>query len=374
MKRYFRILTGIVWLGVLFVLLPGCKNRNPTQPTNGNSNPDNRQPADLYVSPHGSDSNSGTSSEEAFKTLTKALQVAQPGDIIEVLPGTYSEEIELNTYGSTQGSITIRGVSQSERPIFNGMNTMKTFLYCYICTNMVFQDLIIQNYRWDGIYIDFGKNLSFARIHFEHIGFDISDNPEAEGGEGLACTECKNILISENSFKHIGKRTLQKDSSGNAIDLWGSTDSRVERNFIEATEGTGILIEDSCSITVSNNTIRTSKLKMNEWFDAGIWVDGGINIIVENNVLEKNEGPGIEVSDTEIQYPNRSRAITIRNNSLRTNDIGIYMWNFGVCPPPEDAVHIEGNDFSANTENIRCHDWECGPHTPCVEPDRVDPC
>ena len=45
----------------------------------------------VYVSPGGSDTNNGTSLGEPLKTLAAAAAAAQPGDVVEVGPGTYIE-------------------------------------------------------------------------------------------------------------------------------------------------------------------------------------------------------------------------------------------------------------------------------------------
>jgi hypothetical protein len=47
---------------------------------------------DYYVAPGGSDSHSGTSPEQAFKTFTPALLAAEPGDTIYAMGGTYDND------------------------------------------------------------------------------------------------------------------------------------------------------------------------------------------------------------------------------------------------------------------------------------------
>ena len=61
-------------------------------------NPDpNPNPKNWYVAPSGSDSNSGESAEQAFRTLAMAGKVAdwvmRSGDVINVAPGTYDEGV-----------------------------------------------------------------------------------------------------------------------------------------------------------------------------------------------------------------------------------------------------------------------------------------
>ena len=62
-----------------------------------------------YVSPTGSNSNSGTSSSAPFKTLQKALDVAQPGTTINLLAGTYREAVTTKVAGTAAAPIRITG-------------------------------------------------------------------------------------------------------------------------------------------------------------------------------------------------------------------------------------------------------------------------
>ena len=365
-----------VFLVILFMISLACKkSTSPSLPDSDDNDTPTQQTADFYVSPQGSDGNNGTSPSSAFKTLKKALDVVHSGQVIEILAGTYHEEIELYRFGKPDATIVIRGSSEGTRPVFDGENSMKSFMYCHRCTHITIEHLTIRNYRWEGIYFELSQVVTFQDNHFEHTGFDISDNPDTDGGVGLSCIECKDVRVQGNTFHRIGAKNLQKEQSGNAILFWGTQNSIIENNTIENTIGTGILVEDSCHITVTQNTIRFSDLRMLDWFDGGIWVDGGMNITLEKNTLEQNDGPAIEISDSEVQYPHRARSIVVQNNIIKENSIGLYIWNYGQCPPPENAVRLEDNTLQGNSEqNLICHEWVCGTNSPCVSPDNYDPC
>src|SRR5215469_18949506 len=61
-----------------------------------------------YVSATGSDSNSGTSTTAPFLTITKAASLTKPGDIVNVMNGTYGPFIIPNAGSQTGGYITYR--------------------------------------------------------------------------------------------------------------------------------------------------------------------------------------------------------------------------------------------------------------------------
>ena len=75
---------------------------------NGSARPVPLEPTpqpDLYVSPSGSDANSGLSWSEAFATIGRAASVAQPGDAIAVAPGTYHGGIMTAASGTADNRI-----------------------------------------------------------------------------------------------------------------------------------------------------------------------------------------------------------------------------------------------------------------------------
>jgi methionine-rich copper-binding protein CopC len=62
-----------------------------------------------YVSPTGADTNSGTSANAPFKTIQKALDLAQPGTTINLAAGTYREALTTKVAGTAAAPITIKG-------------------------------------------------------------------------------------------------------------------------------------------------------------------------------------------------------------------------------------------------------------------------
>ncbi len=62
-----------------------------------------------YVSPSGNDINSGTSANAPFKTIQKAVDVAQPGSVINLAAGVYLQDIQSRRSGTANAPITIKG-------------------------------------------------------------------------------------------------------------------------------------------------------------------------------------------------------------------------------------------------------------------------
>src|SRR5262245_32873126 len=62
-----------------------------------------------YVSPAGDDHNSGTSQAAPFLQIQRAVDLAQPGDVIVLAAGVYRQDVVSRRSGSPDAPITIRG-------------------------------------------------------------------------------------------------------------------------------------------------------------------------------------------------------------------------------------------------------------------------
>jgi len=76
-----------------------------------------------HVAPTGNDAYSGTSIATAFKTIGKAVSVAQAGNTVLIHNGVYREEITLPRSGNATAPIIIRN-APGEHPIMDGRDTV----------------------------------------------------------------------------------------------------------------------------------------------------------------------------------------------------------------------------------------------------------
>ncbi len=69
-----------------------------------------------FVSPTGSDTDSGTSAATPFRTLQKALDLARPGTTITLAPGTYRQAVATKVAGTAAAPVTVRGPETGKDP------------------------------------------------------------------------------------------------------------------------------------------------------------------------------------------------------------------------------------------------------------------
>jgi hypothetical protein len=117
---------------------------------------------DYYVAlpPLGNNTtNNGQSAQTPFATIQKAADVAGPGDVVYVLPGTYREQVEIKSNGVTfqprdgKGTVTLNGADLMLNWTVASGSTYKTTMNWNVesrwGTNQVFQDgRMIELLRW----------------------------------------------------------------------------------------------------------------------------------------------------------------------------------------------------------------------------------
>jgi nitrous oxidase accessory protein NosD len=118
------------------------------------------QAAVYHVSTTGSDSNNGVTAP--FRTLQKAVSVLQNGDIIVLLPGTYTAGATL----TDRQNVTIRGIGTV---VLDG--TGKDFGILFRRMNgLVLDNLKIRNCVVDGVYGENSRNLTVIDSEFSNNG------------------------------------------------------------------------------------------------------------------------------------------------------------------------------------------------------------
>ena len=324
----------------------------PTTTDQGNS---------LYVSPTGRDTADGRTGQTALQSLARALQIVQPGETVRLLPGVYVESMEVTLRGTPGQPITITG--DGGVSVLSGNRQLRIGLWCEECTNVRIENLEIRDYRDIGLRVVLSDQVTLDRLRVHHNGFSPSIF-EVEG-YGLDLDESSNLTIENNEVYHNGPDPRSPITVGTGINTFAIRQSVIRNNRSYDNIGGGILVEDSTSVLVVGNSVSDNDLDVtaDEWWDGGIWLDGGRDVTIRNNIFRNNRGPGIEISDEDIQRP---RGYVLENNISTGNYFGVYIWNFGSTDfPPSDVLRRSGNDFSGNTrQDVWIEAMPCP--TPCL--------
>jgi len=150
----------------------------------------------------------------------------------------------------------------------------------------------------------------------------------------------------------------------NTFDVTG----RFSENTIRHTRGGAMLVEDSGPTVVENNLgEKNFLLALENYWDAGLWVDGSLDVEVRGNTFRDSwGGVGIMITDEEGAYPEKSKGTIVEGNTVTGHLAGVLVWGYGSCPPPADVIpNYDGlesdNTLADNAYQGEAHPVWCDP-------------
>jgi len=261
-------------------------------------------------------------------TIQAALAAAAPGDTIEVESGTYNEKLEFSSSGSPGLPITLRAKPGSAtRPVLDGTGIAGA--------NMILIDskshVVVSGFE---IRSNLGVNDgSGVRVLGAGSGIEIRDNVihEIRGQHAMGITvyateptPISGLVIADNEIYDCDPATSE------AVALNGNVDGfEVTGNVVRDVDNIGIVmiggetdIQPNSSLVARNgvvrgNTVIRARSSYGGGFAAGIYVDGGRDIVIENNVVTESD-LGIEIGAENAGLV--AENVIVRNNLLYRND------------------------------------------------------
>jgi hypothetical protein len=308
---------------------------NTASTTNKSISSQNEQINKVYVATSGSDSGSG-SETSPYRTIQNAINKAAVNATIVVRAGVYNEKLDI----SGKAGLSIVNYS-GEMPILSGSGFTGDYLVNIAgCKDIKFSGFEITGFKaneFEIICIQNGSNnveISHCKIHDNGV-LKTADNAHMILAIGDTDTVMKNITISNNEIYNCATGWSE------SITVEGNVDGfLVSDNVIHDCTNIGIdlagFYENECS-NASLNQARNGIVSKNVIYNikcpystcANIYVDGGRDIIIENNHVF-NSMVGIEVgceNAYDSNHPSYRAAVSgviVRNNLIHNNsEIGI---------------------------------------------------
>ncbi len=328
-----------------------------------------------YVSTTGNNSNTGTSTGQAWKTIQYAANTVAPGAIINIMGGTYHESITVGTSG-TAGSLIIFQNYNNEEVILSG-TTLPPYSYIMKIENQNYirvSGLKFQDYQQldaIGIYVINSSNVHIENNEFSNIDYSstaVGETPtEAQNSQPIIVfgrhptTPVQNIYITNNTIHDCELGWSE------ALSINGNVDGfEISHNHVYNNTNIGIVAighEGECP-TPSLDQARNGQIHHNLVHDnpiayaqaAGIYIDGAKQMLIENNTLYNNSY-GIEIGcENNGNAPNDPSAndILVRNNLIYNNSytgIALGGYNYPTSGKVEHTTIRNNTCFNNDTGN-----------------------
>ncbi|WP_409294700.1 nitrous oxide reductase family maturation protein NosD [Peribacillus sp. SCS-26] len=295
----------------------------------------------LYVSPVGDDKNPG-SRNKPLKTIQKAVNLTKPGTTVYVRNGTYHEQVVIKKSGRKEAPITLKSYPKEKATIDGSFVQVswdhQGLVSIHDKSYVTVEGFEIKQYKTKkedlvpiGISVSgSGKGVKILRNHIHHIetqhkngnahGIAVYGTKAPDAIEDIIVSGNKledmklgwseSLVLNGNvtNFKVTDNLLRRNDNIG--IDIIGFEGVSTEEKFDQARNG-----------IISNNTVYHissygNQAYGNHYSAGGIYVDGGKQITIENNRVYQND-IGIEAAS---EHGGKSTSsVTIRNNVIYEN-------------------------------------------------------
>jgi hypothetical protein len=251
----------------------------------------------FYVSPSGSDANSGTSAGTPFQTIQKALDLAQPGTTINLTPGVYRQALATKVAGTAAAPITIKGPAEGRDKAT--------------------------------VYSVGGRVFSINHSYYTLTGFTIDGQPN------IARSEYPTSLSAVRSWKDsvqsraINSKLIYVGADITVADITGTTISNM---FLNGSGGECVRFRDRAANSVIDNSVIQY---------CGVLGQGND---VDQYKYHNGEGVYIGTSPKSTDQPmaanDTSNGIVVRNSTINT---------FG-----SECLEVKENAHHNRLENSTC--------------------
>lgn len=153
---------------------------------------------DIFVSPNGSDQNSGIM-DEPFQTIAKGLDLAVAGDTVYLREGTYTEKVSFPKAGNSDNRIILKAYNK-EAVVIQGAGPLMVIDKPYITV----EDMVLDA-EWsasDGVIVKTDGN--FCVLRNLEIKNTMRDGLEMHHPEGVLVENC--VIHDAIWFDDAGKR------------------------------------------------------------------------------------------------------------------------------------------------------------------------
>jgi parallel beta-helix repeat protein len=288
-------------------------------------------------------------------TIQAAINQAAAGNTISVNSGVYFEKLVFPAGGSAGSPLTLRA-SSGHHPIVDGTGVPGSNVILIDGTSAAKNYIVVQGFELrNNLGVNDGSGV---RILGSGTGIEIRDNEihNVTGNHAMGITvygtnpaAIADLVIEGNLIHDC------EPAQSEALTLNGNIDGfEITDNIVRDVNSIGIDciggetdIQPNSSLVCRNglirgNTVIRANADYEGGFAGGIYVDGGRDIIIENNVVTESD-LGIEIGAENAGLLTEN--VKVRNNIVYRNEkAGIVFGGFA-----DDVGRANDNEFRGNT-------------------------
>lgn len=309
--------------------------------------------ANFYVATNGKDTNAGTINAP-LATITRAVALAGPGDVISVRGGVYTgQQANIWKSGTKDNPITIQAQA-GEHVVLDGSGTKaNTDLVAITGSYITFSGFEVQDATRTGI--------SVYGVHDVKLTNNIVHDTQRGGIYlgGWQEYQSYNQIVQGNIVYHTALENISKQSTAGwaralAVDV--TTNSTISQNKVFENHGEGVGALSSSKLTYSNNVVYDN-YSVQMYFDNSQYITATGNKVFHTNETDYfragKPGVGMLIANEYTTYQKYSTGYDISGNTLSgvgsPKYDGSYGWGGGL-----GTSSISNNTINANWWDI---DW-----------------
>ena len=278
--------------------------------------------AEYYLSPNGSDYSPGTSAEP-WKTLAKANQSIYPGDIVTLMPGSYSGYLKPARSGTAEAPIIFRAATRRTARIeqvwldkvdyihIEGLHIEPSssgseWFASYTTKHVTVTDCLMENAKNDvGIKVYDSEHFTLRDSVMQNCWYPGTDRVT----NMIKFQNCRYIVIEGNSITRAGHSPLQFYPPGSNqyivirgnvfhaawsrnFELFSAKDVLFENNIIAGAYDGGQTADPRSKFFVDNGIFRFNRVYRNSGIPLGAWIYYSGTVLkharMYNNVFHDN--------------------------------------------------------------------------------------
>ncbi|MFP4484006.1 MAG: choice-of-anchor Q domain-containing protein [Spirochaetaceae bacterium] len=265
---------------------------------------------DHYVGPNGNDGAVGTTGSP-WQSINVALERAEPGDTIHLLPGTYYERVIVTVSGEEGAPITIAGqdgavLDGSREEPEDGVGYWGGFVELRGVSHVVVKGLTARNAKGSALFARAFDGKRCANIEFS------GNSTDGSNGSGIGVWECTGLTVTRNDVTN-------GPLAGNGAGIQLVDAVVVSANAIStARMGLPASLGDSASATavlfVNNLVTDLSSTGLQAWAPESA-TEAFLDVSFINNTIYGTSGTTDNVTGGAVDGSlSDTSAVTLRNN------------------------------------------------------------